>query len=226
MIPVAPVDEPPEFEHRTRVPGREWLGSKDYVHRSGPQDYWSWCAEPLREAFHERCGWMAMYIADGHVEHFVSWNECKHDRPELAYEWSNYRYVLPRLNSRKQHQVGLLDPFEVRAGWFRVELPSLLLVCTDAIPAPLRERAQRTIKTLGLVGRGRKGDRIRRLRRRWLQRYRDGLLSLAGLVDVAPLVGEAIAALLSANPDALSAEQLAYRDKLVSERRKAGGSVP
>lgn len=224
MIPVERVDAPPEFEERTRGPGLAWLREKDYLHRRRPQDYWSWCADPLREAFHERCGWLAMYIADGHVEHFVSWDECKHDRPELAYEWSNYRYILPRLNSRKQHHKGLLDPFDVRPGWFRVELPSLLLVCTDLIPESLRTRAQQTIDDLGLVGRG--DSRARRLRSRWLQRYRDDKLSLAGLREVAPLVGEAVADLLSAAPDDLTHELLAYRDDLARARRQAGGSVP
>lgn len=224
MIPVKRVEEPPEFEQRTRMPGHAWLQAKDYLHRSRPHDFWSWCAEPLREAFHERCGWLAMYIADGHVEHFVSWNECKHDEPQLAYEWSNYRYILPRLNSRKQHRPGLLDPFEVGSGWFRVELPSLLLVCTEVIPPPLRARAQQTIDDLGLVGRG--DSRVRRLRRGWLQQYRHNRLSLTGLSDVAPLVGDAVAALLSAAPEALTAEQLAYRNELVRDRGRAAGSLP
>jgi hypothetical protein len=224
VIPVKRVDEPPEFEQRTRAPGQAWLQAKDYLHRSGPQDYWSWCAEPLREAFHERCGWLAMYIADGHVEHFVSWNECKHVEPQLAYEWSNYRYILPRLNSRKQHRPSLLDPFDVGPGWFRVELPSLLLVCTEVIPEAVRVRAQATIDHLGLVGRG--DDRIRGLRRRWLQRYRDGHLSLAGLSAVAPVVADAVAALLSTAPEALTPELVAYRDELVRERSAAGGSIP
>jgi hypothetical protein len=224
VIPVEPSDEPPEFEQRTRAPGRAWLATKDHLHRARPQNYWSWCDEPLREAFHERCGWLAMYIADGHVEHFVSWDECKHDEPELAYEWSNYRYVLPRLNSRKQKLRGLLDPFEVREGWFRVELPSLLLVCTDSIPEPIRARAQRTIDALGLVGRS--DDRARRLRGRWLQRYRTNSLSLAGLREVAPLVGDAVERLLSAPLEALSPESSAYREVLVGDRLRAGGTIP
>jgi hypothetical protein len=224
VIPVAPVDEPPEFEERTGGPGRAWLRTKDYLHRNRPQNYWSWCSEPLREAFHERCGWLAMYIADGQVEHLVSWDECKHERPELAYQWSNYRYVLPRLNSRKRNLSGVLDPFEVGVGWFRVELPSLLMVCTSLVPGPMRARAQRTIDELGLVGRG--DSHVRRLRRRWLQRYRDGHLSLTGLRDVAPLVGDAVARLLCATPDSLTREELAYRDELVHDRRRAGGSVP
>lgn len=224
MIRVEPVEEPTEFEQRTRAPGRAWLAAKDYVHRSRPQSFWGWCQEPLREAFHERCGWLAMYVADGHVEHFVSWDECKHDHPELAYEWSNYRYILPRLNSRKRNLTGLLDPFEVGAGWFRVELPSLLLVCTDSIPEALRARAHRTIEVLGLAGRG--DSNVRRLRRRWLQRYRDNHLSLAGLRSVAPLVGDAVERLLSTAPEALTRELLVYREELVRDRRRAGGSVP
>lgn len=224
MIPVEPAEEPPEFEQCTRVPGRAWLQAKDYLHRKRPENYWSWCEEPLREVFHERCGWLAMYIADGHVEHFVSWNECKQDRPELAYEWSNYRYILPRLNSRKGTRTDLLDPFEVRPGWFRVELPSLLLVCTSAIPEGLRARAQRTIDELGLVGLG--DGRVRRLRSGWLQGYRSTRLSLAGLQEVAPLVGEAVAQLLSTAPETLSKELSSYRDDLVRSRLGAGGTIP
>ncbi|MCA9710817.1 MAG: hypothetical protein KDK70_33555 [Myxococcales bacterium] len=193
-------------------------------HRARPRDYWSWCAEPLREAFEERCGWAAMFIADGCVDHFVSWDECKRRDPGLAYEWSNYRYVTPRLNSRKRHLEGLLDPFEVGPGWFRVELPSLLLVCTDQIPPEQRARAQQTIERLGLVGD--RDPKIRRLRAGWLRRYRDDLLTLAGLGYFAPLVGQAVAALLDAEDERLDPVQREFRGRLLADRRAAGGTVP
>lgn len=124
-----------------------------------------------------------MYIADGEVDHFVSWNECRHERPQLAYEWTNYRYASPRLNSRKRHARALLDPFEVQLGWFRVELPSLQLVCTEQIPVEQRARAERTLEALDLT----RGTRVRRLREGWLRRYRQNRLSLPGLLELAPL---------------------------------------
>jgi len=220
VIPVEPPDEPEGFEERTRRRGRAWLEKNDPLHRGRPPDYWRWCAEPLREAFRERCGWAAMYIADGNVEHFVSWDECKHEHPELAYEWSNYRYILPRLNSRKQGARHLLDPFEVGPGWFRVELPSCLMVCTDEIPPEHRARAQRTLECLGPVGD--EDRKLRRLRERWLHRYRCDQLSLAGLMEFAPLVGRAVVELHQADPAQLEPELRAYRAQLFAER----SSVP
>lgn len=224
MIPVARPEEPDLFDERTRRPGLAWLETHDYLNRRRPRDYWAWCAGPLRAAFEERCGWVAMYIADGHVEHLVSWSECKRDRPQLAYEWSNYRYILPRLNSRKRSLRGLLDPFEVGPGWFRVELPSLLLVCTDQIPERARERAQRTIDCLGLVGD--RDPQIRTLRAKWLEKYRLNWLPLSGLKRFAPLVGQAVAELLVEGDDVIEPHRRAFRDRLIAERVAAGGRVP
>ncbi|MEM9456698.1 MAG: hypothetical protein AAGF11_21150 [Myxococcota bacterium] len=224
MIPVARPEEPDQFDELTRRPGLAWLETNDYLNRRRPQNYWAWCAKPLREAFEERCGWAAMFIADGHVEHLVSWDECKRDRPQLAYEWSNYRYILPRLNSRKRSQRGLLDPYEVGPGWFRVELPSLLLVCTDEIPKCERERAQRTIDCLGLVGD--RDQQIRKLRANWLQRYRLNNLNLSGLREFAPLVGQAIAELLAEADDAIEPHRRSFRDRLIAQRVAAGGRIP
>lgn len=163
-----------------------------------------------------------MYIADGEVDHFISWNECRQEHPHLAYEWTNYRYASPRINSRKRQARALLDPFEVQHGWFRVELPSLQLVCTEQIPAKHRARAERTLEALDLI----RGTRVRRLREGWLRRYRKNQLSLHGLLDFAPLVGEAVSALLEAPEDTLSVELRAYRHRLVSDREQAGATVP
>lgn len=222
MIPVRPGPEPEEFDARTRQPGLHWLEQTRGRPRPRPKSFWGWCAEPLRAVFGERCGWLAMYIHDGDVDHFVSWNECRHERPQLAYEWSNYRYASPRLNSRKRAARDLLDPFEVQLGWFRVELPSLQLVCTDAVPREHRERAERTLEVLDLV----RGTRVRRLREGWLRRYRHNRLSLEGLLELAPLVGEAVSTLLRTPDEALSDELLAYRRRLVRAREQAGGRVP
>ena len=165
-----------------------------------------------------------MYIADGHVEHFVSWSECRQEDPALAYEWSNYRYILPRLNSRKRSLRDLLDPYEVGPGWFRVELPSMLLSCTDEIPENMRARARRTIDELGLVGDV--DQRIRKLRAGWLRRYRLNQLSLPGLKVLAPLVGEAVERLFAAETEQLDPHRRAFRARLIADRAAAGAPVP
>lgn len=68
-----------------------------------------------------------MWIAEGAVEHFLS----KKNRPDLAYEWSNYRYIAGSVNGSKgTHDDKVLDPFEVQNGWFEVLVPSMQLVVT------------------------------------------------------------------------------------------------
>jgi hypothetical protein len=76
-----------------------------------------------------------MWISSGHVEHFISQSACLEcDQPHLAYDWANYRYIMPELNSRKGARPPLLDPFEVQEGWFEIVLPQLHLRVTERIP--------------------------------------------------------------------------------------------
>jgi hypothetical protein len=58
----------------------------------------------------------------------------KHNYPELAYEWSNYRHAIGRVNGCKGNLDDLvLDPFEVEDDWFAIQIPDLQLVLTDRI---------------------------------------------------------------------------------------------
>ena len=85
MIGVAPVPEPPDFDARVRTPGRAWLekGSTAKL-----PSYWRRAARPLRDGFHGRCGYTAMWLsAPGTADHFVSQDE---DRRRI-YEWTNLR---------------------------------------------------------------------------------------------------------------------------------------
>lgn len=183
MIPVAhPIPEPPDFDTECRVKGNAWLA----VHASGrPTDRWSPFRLNLADGFADRCGYGAMYIASGTVDHFVG---CDEDR-SLAYEWSNYRYVDNWLNSSKNKHpsASLLDPFEIQPGWFEIDLPSLQLRLTDAVPPELRERAEFTLTRLPL----RDDERVIRQRRGWLEMYEEGT-PLAAIEKKAPLIAQAI----------------------------------
>jgi hypothetical protein len=132
-----------------------------------------------------RCGYGAMWISSGTVDHFVSCDEDRH----MAYEWSNYRYVEGWLNSAKSKKLSgdLLDPFEVQDGWFEIELPSLQLKLTDAVPASVRARAEYTLKHLPL----RDDERILRTRRAWLAAYEQGAPFWL-IEEKAPLIAQAI----------------------------------
>ncbi|WP_063673327.1 hypothetical protein [Dyella thiooxydans] len=183
MIPVAnPIPEPDDFDAKCRTPGNAWLAT----HPTGrPADKWSPFRLDLAAGFGERCGYGAMWISSGTVDHFVS---CDEDRSK-AYEWSNYRYVEGWFNSSKNKHASssLLDPFEVQADWFEVVLPSLQLRLTDAVPPALQGRAEYTISKLPL----RDDERVIKQRRAWLEMYEAGT-PLAVIEKKAPLIAQAI----------------------------------
>lgn len=84
----------------------------------------------------------------------------------------------------------MLDPFEVQDDWFEVDIPSLVLRMTDAIPPALRNKAKFTLDRKGLdLQQGRASIR---LRREWYELHRSGALMLEGLQRCAPLVARAV----------------------------------
>jgi len=182
MIPVTPVQEPDDFEVKCGKPGREWLAK--HPHAKRPRDLWSQFRHQLADGFENRCGYGAMRIPSGSIDHYLSWK--KH--PELTYAWGNYRFADGWLNQSKQAaDERVLDPYEVGEGWFEILLPSLQLVVTDKVPAALRARAEYTLKRLHL----RDDERVIRQRRAWLELYEKGM-PLELLAETAPLIAAAI----------------------------------
>ena len=183
MIRFERVPEPPTFDQKARKPGRQWL--QDHPDAQRPRDYWTPFKPDLANGFHDLCGYSAMWVPAGTVDHYISF------RAErlLAYEWDNYRHAAGWVNSSKQCADDLvLDPFEVEDGWFEILLPSLQLVVTDAAPAELRARAEYTLARLHL----RDDERVIRQRREWYRMHCDGELTLEGLRTKAPLIARAI----------------------------------
>jgi hypothetical protein len=126
-----------------------------------------------------------MYEPVGTVDHYRSCSK----EPELAYEWSNYRFASAWINSSKQSaDTEVLDPFEVEDEWFEILLPSLQLVTTPNVPAHLREKANHTLERLHL----RDDERVVRQRRAWYALYQEGMLSIEGLDMRAPLIAAAV----------------------------------
>lgn len=185
MIPVPhPIPEPNWFDINCRQNGLAWLGKNPDCKR--PKDFWSPFRLELAKGFSDRCGYGAMWISSGTVDHLVSVNANK----ALAYEWSNYRYVEGWINSCKNKRIEaeILDPFVVESGWFEILLPSLQLVISDTIPAAFKQRAENTLNWLHL----RDDERILKQRRAWYQQYQEDGLSLEGLRKKAPLIAAAV----------------------------------
>ena len=184
MIPVKKPRKPSTFNRDCRIPGNRWLTANPKVKKLTA--FWFKFQPALETAFFKRCGWWAVRITDGAVDHFLSTKNHRH----LAYEWSNYRYIATSVNSSKgNHDAAVLDPFDIQDGWFEVILPSMQLVATSQIPPALTARANFTIKQLKLAN----GYKIRKIRRGYYEDHKLKGLPLNLLREYAPMVADAVA---------------------------------
>ena len=194
MIRIAPPAEPPAFHALCRVPGNAWLAT----HATGRRDLWTQFQPDLAAGFADRCGYKAMWDSDATVDHYLS---IKHHRP-LSFEWTNYRYVSGSINSSKgTHDTAVLDPFCVQDDWFEVDLLTMQLLPTSAIPTAEQTRADFTLQQLKL----RDGTKVKRQRRKWYDQFKAGVFGPAppaidNLRVFAPQVAAAIEKWQAANP--------------------------
>lgn len=156
MIPVALQPAPPKFEQRVRQPGLRWLeengipldtrlepGTKIHPH-------WRECLNDLHRAYEGICAYLCVFVerctGGTSTDHFVA----KSRRAGLAYEWSSYRLACTTMNARKRDFKDVLDPFELAAGTFRLELVTGRIHSNPELDEPARDAANATIKRLGL----------------------------------------------------------------------------
>lgn len=181
--------EPDKFDAKCRKKGALWLVNHPKASRkprkTRPKDFWTPFKANLADAFNDLCAYGAMYEPVGTVDHFLPVDADE----TLAYEWSNYRFASGWINSSKNKAVTILDPLDVREGWFEMLLPSLQLVLVpERVPEPLRELAVKTLERLHLQD----DERVLRQRRGWYRKYQEGKLTLDGLREVAPLIARAV----------------------------------
>jgi hypothetical protein len=179
------VPKPEGFE-AVEAKGADWLAS--HAHDKRPPSLWLAFQQPLADGFGDLCGYSALYVANGEVDHFVSRDE---DRSR-TYDWNNYRYAAGWLNASKKslRSIEILDPFDVEDDWFEILLPSLQLVVTDAVPPDKRAQAECMLTRLHLGH----DERVMKQRREWYRMYMDGeIASLDALARKAPLIARAIA---------------------------------
>ncbi len=196
MIPVAALtcaNEPVLFDENCRQPGAAWLENNPGKDPHAVSHWWSQFRPDLARHFSHRCGWLGTTIVPaGDVDHWLSCgNRSGGTSPNrhLAFEWSNFRYAAPVINSLKgslDNQI--LDPCEIEDGWFEVLLPSFQLVPGDRLPVSSRQRAEFTLAKLQL------GQyRARFTRWHWYCiHWNNGQPDLSALQRDAPLVAAAI----------------------------------
>ncbi|NTU80618.1 MAG: hypothetical protein HGA45_14780 [Chloroflexales bacterium] len=183
--------KPDYFDREIYSPGIQYIQS--YPTATEFRPLWSRvkkCAEDLRKEFQSLCAYSVIFCDDGHVDHFISQQECcRSNHKELIYSWENYRYASPIVNQNKSRKPStlILDPLDVRDGWFEVDLPSTLLVATTQLPVELIEKARYTLKELHLND-GKIFDRRRSL----FNRFVKGDFALGYVACICPIMERAI----------------------------------
>ncbi len=206
MIPVQPAPEPPDFDAKVRIPGlravAELVGECPEGTRCGPPrapvaarredippdrypPFWRAALGDLLTAYNRICAYTCLYIypvtGGPSVDHIqpVSQNWDK------VYEWGNYRLACALTNSRKGVVADVLDPFEVKSGWFELEFTGFQVLAGRDLDGPTRERVDRTISRLAL-----NDYDCRRAREEYAVEYQRGHISLDFLVRHAPFVAQ------------------------------------
>lgn len=190
MIPFTLQAEPATFDDAVRQRGLTWIrNTPDHATRDRPPAYWKPCLPDLRNAFRGMCAYAAMrFDHKGSVDHFQSWNQTRAAQPQLAYEWDNFRFCSKWINSVKQEDDAVLDPFVVQDGWFRIDLATMELEATAAIPQQYQQLAEDTLTNLHL----RDDEDLVEYRREWYENYKSNDASFALLEQWVPLVAKAV----------------------------------
>jgi hypothetical protein len=172
VIPIAAAAEPPDFDAHVRQPGlraiAELCGKPPPIKRTAGRPfkkiadreieipieelppYWFHSLDELMKRYDEICAYSCFRIhrvtGARSADHFAA----KSRHWKRAYEWSNYRLCCSRLNARKGAVSTVLDPFQIKAGWFRLELVGFQVHPDRSLPKPQQVKIQRTIDRLGL----------------------------------------------------------------------------
>ena len=189
MIHVAPQPEPASFDKDVRQKGLAWLKERGIsLEQPLPagvkiRDYWRACLGDLYSSYEGYCAYLAVsferIIGGATVDHFIA----KSRRVDLAYEWTNYRLACSRMNSRKRDYDDVLDPFETKTSWFRLEMVTGHIYPNKSLPIHERDAVQSTINRLGLDDAGN-----RDLRAHHYGDYRNGDYSADYLKRQSPFV--------------------------------------
>ena len=182
MIPVSPQPEPDDFDEKVRKPGTAWLAHNPTGKPEDYPAYWRKALPDLRVAYRSVCAYYCYFLEacdSGTVDHFVP----KSKRPDLTYEWTNYRFACSKANARKGIKDDVLDPFTLETETFLVDAVTGAIVPNPTLSPQTAKAAWATIERLGL-------DRpdMRDMRTQHIDHYLHGNVSLYHLDSHSPFV--------------------------------------
>lgn len=182
MIPVQPQPEPEDFAERVKKPGVVFL--RQVPHPTTGQwkgkEYWRRALHDMRTSYNGVCAYSALWISpDASVDHFVP----RVRRPDLAYEWSNFRYTALKFNARKGTHT-ILDPFRLELDWFILDFDSFLIRPNSHLTSEQKALVQNTIDILKLND----DEDCVELRQDWVRYFRSGEITFDFLQRKAPFI--------------------------------------
>jgi len=185
MIPVQLQPEPEDFDKRVRTPGKQFRAEvpTPTTKQWEGKEYWRRALPHMRKAYKSICAYSAHWIPYGTGNHSIDHFVPRFQESNLAYEWSNFRYVAARFNSRKGTQV-ILDPFALLPNWFIIDFRSLFVKPNPDLLPSQKEEVLKTIKYLKLNN----DDDLVAEREAWVQDYYNGDITFLHLEKKAPLI--------------------------------------
>jgi uncharacterized protein (TIGR02646 family) len=183
MMSIEPKEEPETFNEKVRKPGQVFLKTNARPKNWKNREYWQNSIADLYDAYEGICSYCAEWIpettGDPTVDHFIP----KSIRPDLAYEWDNFRLACLRFNRWKHSFQDVLDPFLIGSEWFMIQFPSLQLKPNPNLTTHQKSQIDATIKRLRL-----NGPICIRSRNRWIKYYNQGKFDFDYLKRHAPLI--------------------------------------
>jgi hypothetical protein len=186
VIPIRLQPEPSTFDQLVREKGKLFLINFSISNPSTKQwekkDYWKYSRKDLYDAYDGICAYSAHWIPftdNPNIDHYIP----KSVRPDLAYEWNNYRLSCSYANSLKKDFQDVLDPFQICNDMFFLDFPSLLVIANSALTEERKKSVEETRDRLKL-----NDDRYVNVRSRWLELYCTEDLRLTGLKKNAPFI--------------------------------------
>jgi hypothetical protein len=176
--------EPIDFDSKVRAKGVVFLQIDPRPKVWNNREYWRESLKDLHEAYNKVCAYSAQWIpsiqGSPTVDHFIP----KSMKPELAYEWNNFRLSCLKMNARKRDFQDVLDPFQIKYGWFILDFPSLLIKVNSKLDEPIKSQVKSTIKRLKLND----DDDCVKHRQDWLMRYCEKKITFDFLKETAPFI--------------------------------------
>ncbi|MBH2018696.1 MAG: hypothetical protein I8H91_03880 [Burkholderiales bacterium] len=189
MIPITPQPEPIGFNASVRLPGSKFLAKTPHPSAKEFQtnNYWKNSINDLYLSYKKICAYSSAPIwhtGSATVDHYLA----KSVRPDLAYEWNNFRLARFKLNYNKDINEKVIDPFTIEDGWFQIDFPSCLIKPGTGLSDAVHKSVVDSIRILKLND----DDELVQERATRMTEFAEGEILLSWLEKYYPLLAKEI----------------------------------